>query len=206
MRSAALDDHVTEFLGEQSRKTAEEFGKQLADRPLPLLEWGSQPEFRAVTADGRPRIFLVQEGADWWRIRYQIAHELFHWLCSPPQMFHWTHELFAVEMAVRAMEEIGEHGYAKAEMDRLSEDANLLSVDGMLTTPLDGVYPPGLYGRAWVTGRHLIDAVGWERLKLLAGSFDENGKPDAIVWLRSLAPQDRTKVESVLGTPSPAWV
>ncbi len=48
------------FLAERARRTAVEFGKEPRDPPL--LEGGDRPEFRA----------------DWWRIRDQIAHEVFH--------------------------------------------------------------------------------------------------------------------------------
>jgi len=47
----------------------------------------------------------------------------------------------------------------------------------MLTTQLEaGGSPKGLYGRAWLTGRTLMDAVSWERVKLLATSFDARGR------------------------------
>ncbi len=104
VRSAELDDGVAAFLVERARRTAEEFGKKAGD--LPRLEWGAGPEFRAAAAGGRPTILVAREGADWWRIRYQIAHEVFHWLCGP-RIFHWTHEFFAVETAIRAMAAIG---------------------------------------------------------------------------------------------------
>ena len=136
MRTALLDDAAQAFLEEQGRKTAVEFDIEPREGPLPLLEWGEQPEYRALTADGRPRIFVSRHAPDWWRIRYQIAHEAFHWLCTPPRTFHWTHELFAVEMAVRAMQEIGEHEYAQTVMGELFEEAEQLSVADMLTTSL----------------------------------------------------------------------
>jgi hypothetical protein len=207
VHSGLLDDDVRAFLAEQSARVAKEFGKELSGRELPLLEWGDQPELRFLTADGRPRLFLSRDAPDWWRIRYQIAHEVFHWLCSPPQTFHWTHELLAVETAVRAMEEIGEHGYAEKVTATLTAEAARLPLARMLTTRLDeGYYPDGLYGRAWTTGRQLIAAVGWETVKLLAGSSDDTGKPDALLWIRSLSPQDQAEVEEVLGVPSPKWV
>jgi hypothetical protein len=103
MRSAELDDAVVAFLAEQSRRTAAEFGKKPGDPPL--LEWGERPESRAPTAKGKSTIFVERERerADWWRIRWQIAHEVFHWRCTPLHTLHWTHEFFAVETAVLAM-------------------------------------------------------------------------------------------------------
>jgi len=93
-------------------------------------------------------------------------------VCSPPRTFHWTHELLAVETAVRAMERIGEHDYARRESELLAREAERLSLDAMLTTQLEaGRFPEGLYGRAWLTGRSLIDAVGGEHVRLLATSL-----------------------------------
>jgi hypothetical protein len=204
VRSALLDDDVTAFLSEQRRRTAAEFDVELANDTMPELEWGETPEYRV--ADGGPRIFVARNGADWWRIRYQIAHEVFHWLCTPPRTFHWVHELFAVEVAVRALEELGEHDYVRRAKEALIEGATQLPLAAMLTTPLAVPYTDGLYGRAWLTGRELQEAIGWGRLKPLATSFDDQGKPDVTAWIDSLARRERLQVEAVLGSPSPAWV
>ncbi len=204
-RSAELDDEVLAFLAERARRTAEEFGGVPAGE-APLLAWGETAEYRPVTADGRPRIFVARGDPDWWRIRYQIAHEVFHWLCTPPRTFHWAHELFAVEMAIRAMEEIGEADYARRSAESLTADAALLPLGAMLVTTLAPGYPLGLYGRAWLTGRRLGDAVGWELLKPLARSFRADGRPDVAGWMRSLREDEQARVESLLGPPSPAWV
>ena len=181
-------------------------GVQKSDRELPTLAWGEQPEFRASGADGTPTILVAREGADWWRIRYQIGHEVFHWLFTPPGVFHWIHELFAVETAVRAMEELGEHDYVERTTASLEGEAERLTLEAMLTTPFRGIYPDGLYGRAWLTGRELMSVVGWEALKPLARSFDADGAPSVVGWIRSLDEQAQEAVEAVLGTPSPAWV
>ena len=201
MRSALLDDDVVAFLAAQGHRTAIEFGKKLEHGEPPLLEWGERPEYRPITADGRPRIFVAKGGADWWRIRYQIAHEVFHWICTPPGTFHWTHELLAVEVAVRAMDALGEADYARRAMDDMEVEAEQLPLHAMLTTPLDHHYPPGLHGRALMTGRQLIAAVGWEQLKRLA-----HGQPDVHAWFRALQPAEQAAAEAVLGPPSSGWV
>ncbi len=180
-----------------------EFGKEPRDPPL--LEWGAGPEFRADTADGKPRIFVAREGADWWRIRYQIAHEVFHWLCGP-RIFHWTHEFFAVETAIRAMAAIGELDYARRTMEGLRKNAGLTPLGAMLVSPLPDQSLLGLYGRAWVTGRELTGAVGWVHMKKLANCFDADGKPDVVGWMRSAPSVEGVKLEAILGSPSPAWV
>ena len=110
-------------------------------------------------------------------------------------------------MAIRALKEIGELEYARRVADGLSEEAGLLPVAELLSTRLtQGDYPPGMYGRAWVTARELVAAVGWERVKLLAGSFDEWGRPDVVAWVGSLLLAEQARVEAVLGAPSPDWV
>ena len=206
VRSALLDDEAHAFLVERGRRTTEEFPTELGERTLPRLEWGEQAEYRAGGADLEPTILVCRYEPDWWRIRYQIAHEAFHWLCTPPRTHHWAHELFAVEMAVRAMEELGEHDYAQRVTDGLSQDADRVSLRAMLTTSFSDLEGDGLYGRAWVTGRELTRAVGWERLKPLARSFNKEGRPDVVAWIGSLRPDEQTKVDEVLGHPSPQWV
>jgi hypothetical protein len=178
-----------------------EFQRKPGD--LPLLEWGELA--RTVTAKGRPRIIVARGDADWWRIRYQIAHEVFHWLCGP-RVFHWTHEFFAVETAIRAMASIGELDYARRAMAGLREEADVTPLGVMLVSPLPDVELPGLYGRAWVTGRELTGAVGWVRMKLVADCFDGDGKPDVVGWVRSLPAREQSRVEAVLGAPSTEWV
>lgn len=207
VRNSLLDDEVVAFLAEQGRRTAVEFGKEFVDACVPLLEWGEFPEYRSLTADGRPRIFVARSGADWWRIRYQIAHELFHWLCTPAGVFHWTHELLAVETAARAMEGIGEVEYARRNRAALAGEAGELRPAAMLTTSLEpGSYPEGLYGRVTVLGAELIAAVGWERVKLLAASFGDDGAPDVARWTNSLPAEGRAKIEAALGVPARDWV
>ena len=104
------------------------------------------------------------------------------------------------------MEELGEHEYAQRVMGTLGREAEILTLEAMLTTPFRDRVPDGLYGRAWLTGRHLRDAVGWEHLKPLVASFDANGRPDVAGWVRLLEAREQGAVEAVLGPPSPAWI
>lgn len=91
----------------------------------------------APTAHGHPRLFVSRHGHDWWQqLRYQIAHEVFHWLYSPPRTFHWSHEALAVETAVRAMDELGQDAYVERLAASPTEEAGLLTVGAMLTTRL----------------------------------------------------------------------
>jgi len=114
--------------------------------------------------------------------------------------------MLAVETSMRGMRELGEDDYARRAVDGLVAEAELLPMVTMLTTPVRPGPLPGLYGRAWMTGVCLIEAVGWGRVKLLAHAFDAAGKPDVPAWVRWLTPDERASVEAVLGEPSPAWV
>jgi hypothetical protein len=201
-----LDEDVAAFLVKRGHVTAGEFGTKFDASQVPLLAWGNQAEFRPITADGRGRIFINRNGADWWRVRYQLAHEIFHWCCTPPGTFHWTHEMFAVEMAVRAMEELGEHEYVRMETERLSDEADWLPLATMLVMPFQDEYPAGLYGRAWTVGRDLAAAITWERLKPLASCLDSHGKPDVRRWVCGLDYAARDAVEQVLGAVDSTWV
>lgn len=205
MATVPLDESALGFLAERAERTAAEFGAELGSKPPPLLAWGEGPEYRAGGSGALPTIF-VSHDADWWQVRYQIAHEVFHWLCTPPRTFHWSHELLAVETAVRAMGELGEHAYVETLERSLAAQAERLPLAAMLTTPFGDEYPDGLYGRAWLTGRRLEAAAGWEELKPLAASFGEDGRPDVAAWVQSLRVKQRAAVEAVLGEPSAGWV
>ena len=77
-----------------------------AARPTLLLR-GLHPECVYEPADRRYEIYL-KDGSDPWQLRLQIAHEMFHRLCSRGRIFHWTHEMLACLFAVRLL---GRHGY-----------------------------------------------------------------------------------------------
>lgn len=202
-RSNALDDAVYQFLGEQLGRTVHEFSRDLTDLPRPIrLIWGSQPEYRPATT-GRGGVLLMQEGSDWWQIRYQLGHEIFHWVCTPGRLFHWVHEMFAVEMSLRGMQAIGEHDYVREIRQRLASEATELAYREMQALSLEPPYPTGLYGRAWITGRDLQAAVGWNRLKPLAAMF-RAGEPDMAGWFETLSPEERLQVTAVIGDPSSA--
>jgi len=165
------------------------------------VEWGEHAEFQ-LTDDGRGRIF-VEQGSDWWQTRYQIAHEVFHGFFTRPQRFHWTHEMFAVEAALAAMRRIGEDDYVASVEWRLTGEAESLPLERMLTTPIGpSQYPEGLYGRAFVTGRALIDAIGWRSLKGLVHTVDAAGQPSVAAWLSTLDVPERRAAVEVLGRDS----
>jgi hypothetical protein len=57
-----------------------------------------------------------------------------------------------------------------------------------------------------VTARELIAAAGWERVKPLARSFGDDGRPAVAAWVASLSAAKRAAVEAVLGPPAADWV
>ncbi len=73
----------------------------------------------------------------------------------------------------------------------------------MLTTPIGpSQYPEGLYGRAFVTGRALIDAIGWRSVKGLVHTVDAAGQPSVAAWLSTLDVPERRAAVEVLGRDS----
>src|SRR5437870_12600822 len=103
MQTKLLDVDLNAFLARQVRWTCTEFNLSFFSAFSEVrLEWGEQPEFRPADGILPPTIVLSRHEPDWWRVRYQVAHEVFHCVCTPPRTFHWSHELFAVESAVRA--------------------------------------------------------------------------------------------------------
>jgi hypothetical protein len=58
-----------------------------------------------------------------------------------------------------------------------------------------------VFGRAFVVGRDLQKAVGWEEVKKLADFFDDHGQPDVRGWLST-----RSAALRALGEPEAGWV
>ena len=129
---------------------------------------------------------------------YQAAHESFHRVCTPTGSFHWAHEMLAVHFSLLFLDRVGQHAYAATTRARLTSEAAQCSLDRMLD--LAGLpYPLGLYGRAYVVGSELVEAVGWDRSRLLALVRSGAGRPCVNTWLGSLATPERTQAERVLG-------
>ena len=193
--------------------------KETLPEPFEVFSDTTQPQFRV-----RERKIILRQGTNWWQLRWQAGHEVFHWLCTPgsDDIFHWTHEMLAQEMSIRCMESAvllpspprdkfadgrpyGAKDYVHEAETGFRDDVGSTSLERMLTTELHPPYE-WVRGRAFVTGRKLQTEVGCENLKRLATCFTESGRPDVRMWLRELPRPDRRRAVRVLGKPNDEWV
>ncbi len=169
-----------------------------AKRPEVLL-WGARPECVYVPANRCYDIYLAS-GSDPWQARLQIGHEMFHRLAGGGRIFHWTHEMLACLFSVRLLRQSGLGDYAGRVARQYAREAESYPLASLLCTDpwSDATYPPGYYGRAFVTGVALRDAAGYSALCRLARTLDRVGVPDALAWRESLGGAERNAVEVVL--------
>ena len=173
-----------------------------AKRPILLLR-GLFPECVRELSDKRYDIYL-QTGSDSLQERLQIAHEIFHRVCSQGRVFHWTHEMLACAFSVRVLETCGFGDYARSVCDYFNKQSAALSVLDMQTALLfAGVsaYPPGFYGRAFVTGQALNKIVGWPALCRLSrfNLTPTNPVPDVVGWSAAFSPEQKREINTLLG-------
>jgi hypothetical protein len=164
-----------------------------------LLLFGLRPECVREPEDRRYDLYL-QRGSDAFQLRLQIGHEMFHRVCSQGRVFHWTHEMFACLVSVRLLRRHGSDAYA-AQIEREYEaQAERLPLPAMQAADLSAPpYPEGLYGRAYVTGRALAEAVGWPPLCRLAHMRKGTDIPDVAGWLKGLPPAESEQAGAILG-------
>jgi hypothetical protein len=201
----------------------EEF--KLARKALPPafeLDWSDRdfPVFVKQPGQGAEgtKILLVlkSDSNQEWSLRLQVGHEIFHWLFTPPEVhpgiYHWSHEMLANEMSIcciRASGVEGAEAYAQATEQHFRDQAAGVSLRKMLTTPLrreGGAGYSWVFGRAFVVGRCLIEKVGWEHVKGLATSLDDQHQPDVRGWIDALPRSEQLGARDVLGAPHEKWV
>jgi hypothetical protein len=169
-----------------------------AKRPVVLLR-GMRPECVYEPSDRHYEIYLAAD-SDPWQARLQTGHEIFHRVAGEGNVFHWTHEMLACLFSVRLLRRSGFAEYA----DQVTAQYHAEAEDCPLSTLLaadpwrDAAYPPGYYGRAFVTGVALKVAVGYVALCRLARTGDHAGTPDVAAWLKTLAPAEQNAAECVL--------
>lgn len=174
-----------------------------AARPTVLLR-GLRPECVHEPQERRYDIYL-QADSDPLQQRLQIGHEAFHRVCSQGRIFHWTHEMLACVTSIRLLRRNGLGDYA-AHMEQVyRSEARRLSAAAMRQADLWAMpaYPPGLYGRAYVTGAALAATVGWDRLRPLARCLAPQGVPDLDAWLDGLPPDLRAAAQGALDGQEP---
>ena len=200
------DGDLLHFADLALNQAVRDFGPpQDIKRPMLLLT-GLHPECVRETDDKRYDIYL-QAGSDAFQLRLQIGHEIFHRVCSEGRIFHWTHEMLACVFSVRLLRQHNLVAYAEAVEAQFAEQSRLLTIEHLQAAPLDAGlmgYVPGLYGRAFATGRALVNVAGWPALCKLARHNRSIGPklppvPDVIGWLETLSVQERHAACGILG-------
>jgi hypothetical protein len=195
---AVTDADLSAYAASAEAACIADFGKP-SDPTYPVvLISGLYPECVRETDDRRYDIYLQRDAAP-EALRLQIGHETFHRVCSQGRVFHWTHEMLACLLSVRLLRQNGFTEYADRMERQYAQQADLLSVAAMRGADLSASpYPPGLYGRAFVTGQRLETAVGWPALCRLARTLDRAGGPDLPRWLGRLPADARSAIGEIL--------
>ena len=179
-----------------------DFGKPSDHQRPTLFLWGLRPECVLEPSDRRYEIYL-QRGSDPFQTRLQIGHEIFHRTCSQGRIFHWTHEMLACLVSVRLLRRHGGSDYAAVIEAEYALQAKQMSFAQMVAVDLSqGPYPVGLYGRAYITGAALIEAVGWDRLRRLGRCLNSRGAPDVAAWQARLPRGEALRVFALLAEES----
>lgn len=182
------------------------FGEPNDARWPTILVCGLRPECVREIDERRYDLYLAH-GSDPWQLRLQIGHETFHRVCSQGRVFHWTHEMFACLVSLRLLRGCGLADYAddrEAEWRAEAQAFSFVDLCGLDLWSAGPDYPPGFYGRAFVTGERLLAAVGWRRLCLLARSLNRgDATPDLDAWLARLPADVRASAQTVLDNAGP---
>jgi hypothetical protein len=166
------------------------------DDGIPTVIWfGEHPECVFEAPLDAFHIYLARTSNP-RQIMFSGAHEAFHRVCSRNTL-HWAHEMLAVHFSLRFLDLKGEARHAQINRVDLIEQSNRCSLQQLLLQT-SVPYASGTYGRAYVVGQELIDAIGWDLLKPLALARDEAGQPDVDAWLAGLPEWARGKAEAVL--------
>jgi len=182
------------------------FGTPPGDAAWPtVLVLGLRPECVREADEKRYDLYLLA-GSDPWQLRLQIGHETFHRVCSQGRVFHWTHEMFACLVSTRLLRRFGLADYAAKREQEWEQEADRLPLCDLRATNLwTGVpYPFGFYGRAFVTGARLVEAVGWQRLRPLARAARTAAPDVTAAWLAALPDDARARALAVLADDTPA--
>lgn len=155
-------DMPREVVGMAMAMCRTEFGVE--DDGIETVVWlgqGGETVFEA--AIGAYHVYLSRD-ANPLQILYQGSHEAFHRVCAPPVgVLNWLDEMLAVHFSLVFLERIGQVAHAVINRTVLRAEAETCSAAQMIA--MNAVpYPDGLYGRAYLTGEAMIEAVGWDLL------------------------------------------
>ena len=196
---AVRDTDLLQYARLAETAATQEFGRPGdASRGVCLFQ-GLRPECVFEPGDRRYDIYL-QQGSDALQLRLQIGHEIFHRVCSQGGIFHWTHEMLACLFSVRLLRQQGFEEYAAQTAREYENEAAHCSPETFFGADLWKLspYPPGFYGRAYVTGAALKSVVGWPALCRLARFRVQQNGPDVNGWLAVLPGDKKSKAACIL--------
>jgi len=223
---SVLENHrLRDYLDHCVALYTKEFNRSTQDLPPPFdlgLSTVGSPVFEkqpGQDAEGTKILLAPIDDEAWgreWPLRSQAGHEVFHWLFTPPAVYpgiyHWAHEMLANEMSLLCVRKSGiedAEDYARSMEIGFRAKVQETTRVKMLTTELhrdDGATYAWVFGRAFSVGRQLRDAVGWEHLKGLATSLEDERRPDLRGWLAALPRPLELRAINILGQPHPNWV
>jgi hypothetical protein len=122
-----------------------------------------------------------------------------------PGVFHWTHEWLAFETSFSCLRASGLEPYARENEDWLRGQVGDVTLQQVVTERLEHPYVDR-YGRIFLLGGELCDAVGWEHAKRLATSLNDRYEVDLRLWIDALPRNLEKKVRGVLRVPEDRWV
>ncbi len=197
---AIRDPDLLAYAAFAQRICGADFGEP-SDADCPVFLWrGIRPECVYEPVDGCYEIYL-KVNSDPLTTWLQLGHEIFHRVAGEGRVFHWTHEMFACLISVRLLNQRGFTEYADLVTERYQAESRLCSFTQLVRAdPWSGAsYPDGYYGRAFVVGIELCQAVGYRALCLLARLLNHAAVPDVPAWLESLPLTERNAAKFVLG-------
>lgn len=194
------DRKLWEYARFAQRQAVSDFGAPTDAAFRFLLLEGLRPECVREPADRRYDLYLAAN-SDSLQKRLQIGHEMFHRVAGEGNIFHWTHEMLACWFSVRLLRCAGYAEYAvvmEQAYQAQAADCNLATLCTFAAWET-AVLPPGYYGRSFVAGQMLEDAVGRMALCRLARTHSSFGtEPDMALWVQSLNESERIAVRARL--------
>jgi hypothetical protein len=180
------------------------FAEQQHGRPAPLpvdCYLGESPLTVPERGGERIHVYLSRDASpQGWA--YEAGHEAAHAVAGAGRaMRHWTHEMVAVLMALRFLDSVGMAATANRTRARLRTEAEQITAAAVMAEE-ECTYPKGLYGRVYLMGQALVDAVGLNAVLGVVDAFNKHDRADHTVWLASLAEPARQRAMAAL-TPCP---
>jgi hypothetical protein len=157
---------------------------------------GESPETIFEGEQGAVHLYLGR-GSSWLQHAYSGAHEAFHRACSPCRGGHWADEMLAVTFSLLFLREAGLNDHADLNENALRDEASRCTLSQALS--YRGGDMDGIYGRCFLIGETLCDAIGWEAMAAIPSYCQLGGQPGFDPWLAGLDGEAKAKACTALG-------